>query len=1188
MQEKLLLKQSRTGTTISYFDTQLADNSVDKLPAFVEFDTLGNPVSLKTYAGGSEVWRLNSSNINELAPNLTVTGYTYSSTIDHVLSLAELGRLESRFKSKMLNLANGQNTSYVFFENTEIDDMFVNVNLNRTYKTLDTLSIYNNPLQSMPIQEAGTGIVFGKLEAKQKIQDANGEFINIPLSNVPIGIFNESNAFPTTTSVDNDGNRIVLNLSEGAMSESDFFNTESISLDNEFLQSGSGYTSVPEQFKHITQTNENGEFIIHNAPTGSQVLIFEVDLLKQGLTKDEISNNRGFAFPGFGKPNVDEVPAYFFRQIPVDIVPAWGNNQSGYTELNINVNLDLRKWTTYYVPPMAYKGKGLRALAIEDGIDAPLTIEVRDMSKEGYPTEGHEIVEIQQTLENRDENQQLAWFTEFAVSKSKVQMRNDDYTVFKLPANMYDPNGYRTDKEGVPRDSNHPNGGESNRGVWLAGYQFKISYINEDTIFKSTGLQRDFLPEGAITRDHYHLNRNGAPVFETNTNTFESGIGMWPYEKPWDHTYPSTYSIPAMPTQRIPIIPKLPNGNTAIEYPKFSDGDLIGAVGGGGSGGFGAQLVFGAPIPNHFSKRVTNSFVYKYERGVSWGETYANGYSPNYGNGSQHEVPAGISHVVNGEHYQRMECGYAYWIKPEGWMRTFHFRNDGLFSDFDLVFEPDVKNENGFLSKGSELLGFESVSDYNGTVTNIQSLRNDMAMSLEAKDLNLKEEGLELYRIIEPAKIVDVSPPFVKQFVSLDIQSLYIQRGEGKGDSQIVQPKIQETGPGGDNMFFTWIGEGARAAQTTTAEDNFLSAEPPVSDGFRTSSEFSTLKRVELHITNLGLFPAEFKGRVIGSNKVEIFTIDDFQLDVEPILKLPANDGFNDNLSTFEKASYRISFHGINFYKDVGTETKANEHDGFINNIFHITNSGKVLPAGTQDSDPADINRYVSHPGVAGIIYDKYTQSYPYSSKFNVNTFLDVTDASNQIANKINLSFPVGEEGSEPTFKLVSYWNDISTNYFYSTYTKENVHYNNLVGKLFSENGMLKFMSYPIYDANGTLITAPIVSNVFPITNDSGLQCLDDFKLPASLFNVVLNIGGSDQEKMLKHSIAIDGMGFINPTHGSDNNSGVNKFEGNWQRSHFEPTGIVPNCANKTFDNGKKQLIPFKRVGDAENEVPNP
>ena len=81
------------------------------------------------------------------------------------------------------------------------------------------VSVKNNPLTEMPQQESETGVVCGTLMARQKVLDENGERVLIPLSNVPIVIFNPSEEFPSYASKDADGNRITLNLTQNSIIE---------------------------------------------------------------------------------------------------------------------------------------------------------------------------------------------------------------------------------------------------------------------------------------------------------------------------------------------------------------------------------------------------------------------------------------------------------------------------------------------------------------------------------------------------------------------------------------------------------------------------------------------------------------------------------------------------------------------------------------------------------------------------------------------------------------------------------------------------------------------------------------------------------------------------------------------------------------------------------------------------------
>ena len=47
----------------------------------------------------------------------------------------------------------------------------------------------------------------------------------------------------------------------------------------------------------------------------------EIDLLKQGLTKDEVSLNF-FPYPATPNPNIDSVPHIYFRQFSINVVPS--------------------------------------------------------------------------------------------------------------------------------------------------------------------------------------------------------------------------------------------------------------------------------------------------------------------------------------------------------------------------------------------------------------------------------------------------------------------------------------------------------------------------------------------------------------------------------------------------------------------------------------------------------------------------------------------------------------------------------------------------------------------------------------------------------------------------------------------------------------------------------------------------
>jgi hypothetical protein len=664
---------------------------------------------------------------------------------------------QNRFLLEAKAYSGNSAVAKVFFNTKSQEDYNVDICIHRTIDTLDTLSVKNNPLSEFPNQESSTGIVTGTLYAKQIVKDENGERVLIPLSNVPIVIFNPSDTFPNVSSVDEIGDRVTLNLIQNSKPE-DYADIASYVLDvgkenakkeigennldlnyENFQPLLKSYNTlnIPEQYKYSTITNEKGEFIIHDIPIGNQILMFEVDLLKQGMTKDEVSLNF-YPYATEEEPNVDKIPHFYFRQIPIGITSSWGDFQTGYTEVNITANLDMRKWSTFFVSPISFGGKNIEEL-FETGRFDPLTILARDMTRQGYPL-ASEIVEISDVFD-RVQTQRLEWFNEFKTRKPKIEFRNNQFQAFKVPANLYDPNGNasKNSERSQIRSSN---------GVWLCSYEFKFFYNDAFSVFRSTGFVRSSLNDNAKSSNHFDLNRNlGFGPDSVSGLPEDSSIGKFPYEKPWTINYPEPYQIPSRPFQAN----ESKNFSNIVE-PRYFDGDSAGFYYGQDiSTGYGAMqaLEDGEIIYNKFAQAVTNKTIYKYENDVSWHEEYSNGFRK-----SQHSglFPGKSFNVLNGEKYQRVEAGFMYWLKPEGWGRI----NAQGWGDFML--SSDI---NSAFSAPQNLI----------PPTYIQ------AMSRQGEDLTLKLDtsitpkwlqkgSLDIYRIIHdtPKDVSERRPPLKKRF----------------------------------------------------------------------------------------------------------------------------------------------------------------------------------------------------------------------------------------------------------------------------------------------------------------------------------------------------------------------------------------------------------------------------------------
>jgi len=855
MQEEILIKASRTGTTIYFFNTDINENnySVSTVPAVMRISSTEKvPLELNTFDGvtltgdpSTILWKRNTQSNwynSEIKMNYVfgsffpdsdyISGRTFSQVSDSQLTQASIDTITSNFVEAMDAQFTAGTTSYVFFEDTELDDLYASVKLERTFDILDTLNIYNKVSGEYTIRESTTGVVFGKLEAIQKISDENGNRLRIPLRNVPVGIFVSSPDFETPNDVDKDGNRLKLNYRPLTSTEESYpsdcatyyFNSESASFDNEFL------TQVPldglnlhPTFTNVVYTNENGEFILHNIEVGPQILFFEVDLLKQGLTKDEVALNFFPYPPNFENASIDTIPHYFYRAIPIDVVPSWGESyQTGYTEVDISINLDLRKWATYIFPPITYQGYAIDDAAYRKISRAPLTVQVRDMSKynkkklsaltveeqlEVYPSKGIQMVEIQDIVD-KNSGQQWEWANEFSQIKDKALFHTYAFHAIKLPANIYDNNGYKTDKFAEPQSGN-----TFLKGTWLCGYQLKIFLTKERSFYRTTGLALE--NQGGVKwydRDHFHcslydkisdLSINEPAI--SSYNAKGTGLGIFPYEKAWTKDYPKSYSIPKPPKIENFVDYYNDPNREYIETPRFADGDLVpgsswlnnGYYGWNGWGLSWYSVEQYTDFATDVIGGVQNSDMYRYEpigAGTLGGQNqyfgcYTNGYCNNLDNGTG---VGATSTVPNAEEFQRIEAGYGYYLFPSSMPRIVPIPS-GLIGfspkQVDINAHPNV-GQNGLstIAEQTELPWWHlkaKVPQYNSysVLNNSKSISMDLGGKLTTNFLI--NDKLNIYRIIEGSGRVpyDIPQPIIPTYTKFVIEEMYFTSDDSGNSS---------------------------------------------------------------------------------------------------------------------------------------------------------------------------------------------------------------------------------------------------------------------------------------------------------------------------------------------------------------------------------------------------------------------
>lgn len=887
MREEIKLKTTKSGTTINFFDTLLVPNGIDIYSAYVLLNEINQPIYIGTFEN-IPMWRAEDNNyvtVESLGLPF-LTGGTRYEELPYSLTQEQKQRLSNKWATNMALFSSGSSISHTFFKDITLDDMFIDIGLHRTYGTLDTLSLYNNTVNSFPVQESKTGTVFGKLTAIQKLIDNDGNNISIPLKNVPVCIFNQTEEFPTPASTDANGNRITLNLRESSPASS-YFNIQSYTADTtSYLRSGSEFTAVPAYYKYVTTTNEEGEFVLHNVPIGTQTLFFEVDLFKQGLTQDEIALNF-FPFPADDTPNLSRLPNLFFRQIPIDVVPTWGTVQTGYTEVNVSIDLDLRKWATYFVEQVSFNGLDFDELQ-RRGIISPLTIEIRNMAKDGFPISKLQIVEIPNMVE-RDEEHVFVWENEFPQLKNKATFYTQGYHAFKLPANMYDPIGRKTDQNGFATGS---------KGVWLAGYQMSLYYNDKRSAFRNTGLSK-FKPEPllVVTRDHYNLNKNNTDFSVPNTNA-PALLGNFPYERKWDHKYPEPYSIPHVPNEKNPEYDTLNMfGKRWLERPRFLDGDMAGSPFSqfqtmsnpyGGTGGYGVAKdnTNGDWFKTDFSKYVTCNYVYNYENTENPNSLYSNGYKPN---DAEFPVQPLISQVFNGEKYQRLECGYGYWLKPEGWPRIVRYNG---FDGMDVIYPFDTERSNQQVDPASINQPNDeshSIAPYDTAFEFLSTTSGKKLFIHMGTEANIKEGALDIFRIVDPSpqNLNPIAPTIVETFTEYHLGRMFFQRG--RDWTRRLFMGVDNTHSGHGNVFWSTDGTGW----------------------------VISISEMRLNIKNSGSITIDFMGRRLAPGAsadffgAELGNSGTFE---NAIIRLPGNYDFDYDAFKYNKTRYDFSFKNVKLY----------------------------------------------------------------------------------------------------------------------------------------------------------------------------------------------------------------------------------------------------------------------------------
>jgi hypothetical protein len=946
MQEEIKIKGESTRTIVKYFTNFSGRTGAEDKTYFVVTDINDQPLKL-TDSEFDTRFSLNSENYYVELSATTVSYKIYSGTVVETefkqgLTQDEKDSIAARFTQKINLQANPTNQSNsvnnpfscVFFEEYPFTDYFMNVKINQSVNSLDTLNVYNVALGETPKFTNDTGVLVGKLEAVQVLSDENGEKIRIPLKNTVVGIFNPSEAFPNIASTDEDGNRIRLNLYETLPQIDSPFDLKGYSSFQAYLTDVSYSTkdnsnpSIPEQYRYTTITNERGEFILHNVPTGQQTLMIEVDLLKFGLDPEEVALNF-FPYPTQEEPNVSEIPHLFFGQYPINIVPSWGDFQTGYTEMTLSVSLDLRKWCTYQIFPISakYGLNSTKPYVMEElftqGYTNAQTVLIRDMTKplKVFDRPKVEIVKIPD-IYDRNTDLRSAWNNEFKTKNNKVEFDVTAFNAFKLPANLYDPNGTNSRGE---------------KGVWLNAYTFKVYYPDETVSFNASGMAGTWDSEGKeIFANHFDFSFTADAWWSripAGARFAPSAIGTWPYEKAWSLTYPDAYKVTKRPVVKNPYKEWDQNNNHKTNVdgfnvipqlePRYLDGDLIGGddAWATNANGFGLQDYQPGIYGNMFAREVSKNETWRYEAIDWWADDFANGFNPGCTPGSYKYSkvpgcpPAGrpdISADV-AERFMRLEAGYNYWLMPRGWPRI-DVRNGWG----DLLLVNDIKNVGNSVYPG-----------YYPKRDGVYQYIDDVTLIVGQRAPWWSRFGrITAYRVEKPYYTLPKRPPFVEKFVKLHFGPLYFDGTSPNGGSN---------------------------------RDRTL---PNLSYSCGDKSRFNRIYGIKIKIKNTGSIKIFFQGKeLFPEEEIEVTIASADASDDAAQLTLPANSAFNPLTNSYERADYEFyifqgysgNFPACNPYSSGTGELVSvwlwpwNQYGGCVHRLKYEYDNRYGLPAFTED-----------------------------------------------------------------------------------------------------------------------------------------------------------------------------------------------------------------------------------------------
>ena len=223
--------------------------------------------------------------------------------------------------------------SYRIRTNVGEEPSVINVKLNQTYDTLEILSLKLRQEDTYKLYKSNYGVVVGRVIA-------NGG-VGIPNAKVSIFIAAESGQtyedtmkYPFSNLMDKDNSGRRYNLLPNSVDDSCHQNVGSFPNKRLLLDNNDLIETFEKYYKYTTTTNESGDYMIANVPTGAQQIHVDVDLSDIGFLSQRPRDMmyKGYTADLFESPNkfkqdtnLDSLAQIYTQNVGVYVFPFWGD-----------------------------------------------------------------------------------------------------------------------------------------------------------------------------------------------------------------------------------------------------------------------------------------------------------------------------------------------------------------------------------------------------------------------------------------------------------------------------------------------------------------------------------------------------------------------------------------------------------------------------------------------------------------------------------------------------------------------------------------------------------------------------------------------------------------------------------------------------------------------------------------------